>query len=72
MVLNLRDSKYIYKVRNNLGQVDLTRIDDIVIYEYIHEAYDRIRMIATMLNMEFSDLEDYAVERCMINVATYL
>jgi hypothetical protein len=29
-------------------------------------------MIATMLNMEFSDLEDYAVERCMINVATYL
>ena len=72
MVLNLRDSKYIYKVRGNLGQIDLTRIDDIVIYEYIHESYDTIKMISSMLNIEFTDLEDYAVERCMINIATYL
>ncbi|HOJ96113.1 MAG TPA: hypothetical protein PK024_04645 [Methanospirillum sp.] len=64
-------SSLIFKVRNALAQIDITRIDDIIIYECIQEGYDTIRMIADMLNIDIETIQQYKVERCTVQLAKY-
>jgi len=67
----IRFNALIFKVRNALAQVDITRIDDIIIYENIKEGYDTIRMISDLLNIDINTLAEYKVERCTVQLAKY-
>jgi len=61
----------VFKVRNKLNQVNIAYIDDIIVYQYLQESYDHIRMICDLLGVSIGDFENYKLERCIVNLATF-